>query len=169
MQESGISGPIYVSIGDEEKLAAFLDKNPKINPETMFVDGYDFSAYKAVGFKSFLETDKEEAKKVKTQPPQLSFKEWMGYFGAVGKVTPIPKGMKFGEVPEGVLRLGGTFVIRGNDVVYQWSDRIPGDHPDIEEVLSLAVMVSSEKKTDVTNGLPQLQNVLSSIKSFSLW
>jgi hypothetical protein len=46
--------------------------------------------------------------------------------------------MKFGEVPEGVLRLGGTFVVKGDKVLYQWNDRLPGDHPDIQEVLEIA-------------------------------
>jgi hypothetical protein len=47
-------------IGDEEKLAAFLDQNPNIPREKMSVDDYSFGAYKSVvGFKSFQETDKE--------------------------------------------------------------------------------------------------------------
>jgi len=119
-------------------LAAFLDQNPNIPRDKMFVDDYTFGAYKAVGFKSFLETDKEEAKKVKMAAPDLSMKQWMGYFGNVGKLSPIPKDMKFGEVPEGVLRLGGTFVVSGDEVLYQWSDRVPGDHPVIDDVLSIA-------------------------------
>jgi len=104
----------------------------------MFVDDYSFAAYKAVGFKSFTDTDKEAAKQVKLSAPNLSFKQWMSYFGNVGKLSPIPKDMKFGQVPEGVLRLGGTFVINGDKVLYQWSDRVPGDHPDIQEVLKIA-------------------------------
>lgn len=133
-----MKGPIFISIGDQEKLETFLKQNPNISKDQMLVDGYNFDAYKAVGFKSFLETDKEAVKDVKMSAPQLSFKQWMSYAGNVGKVSPIPKDMKFGEVPEGVLRLGGTFVVSGDDVVYQWSDRIPGDHPDIDEVVSIA-------------------------------
>lgn len=104
----------------------------------MFVDDYSFGAYKNVGFKSFLDTDKEEAKKVKMSAPDLTFKQWMSYFGSASKVTPIPEDMKFGQVPEGVLRLGGTFVVDGDEVVFQWSDRVPGDHPDLEEVVGIA-------------------------------
>lgn len=104
----------------------------------MFVDDYTFDAYKKVGFKSFTEMDKEAVKEVKMTAPNLSLQEWIGYFSNVGKVTPIPKGMKFGEVPEGVLRLGGTFVVKGDKVLYQWNDRLPGDHPDIQEVLEIA-------------------------------
>jgi hypothetical protein len=105
----------------------------------MFVDDYSFDAYKAVGFKAFTETDPEEVKKVKMSAPDLSLQQWMSYFGNVGKVSPIPKDMKFGQIPEGVLRLGGTFVVRGDEVLYQWSDRIPGDHADIQEVLDIAI------------------------------
>ena len=52
----------------------------------MFVDDYNFDAYKAVGFKSFLEVDKETVKDVKMSAPQLSFKQWMSYAGNVGKI-----------------------------------------------------------------------------------
>mmetsp|Transcript_36640 Transcript_36640/g.85634 ORF Transcript_36640/g.85634 Transcript_36640/m.85634 type:complete len:85 (-) Transcript_36640:283-537(-) len=68
----------------------------------------------------------------------------MRYFGNVMRVSPIPEGMKFGEVPEGVLRLGGTFVVRGDDVAYQWNDRLPGDHPDLEEVFAAAERAAKE-------------------------
>lgn len=108
----------------------------------MFVDGYEFAAYEAAGFGKFTDTDSETAKQVKLEAPDLGIKGWMGYFGTVGKVSPIPKNMKFGEIPEGVLRLGGTFVVKGDDILYQWSDRLPGDHPEIKEVLSVAVAAS---------------------------
>lgn len=150
MKTNNINGPIFVSIGDTEKLEEFLSKNPKIPRDSMFVDDYSFEAYKSVGFQSFLDTDKEAVKDVKMAAPDLSFSQWMSYFGSVMKVSPIPSDMKFGDVPEGVLRLGGTFVVSGDDVVYQWSDRIPGDHPDIQQVLDEAKEFSTkeqEKKT----------------------
>lgn len=139
MQDNGINGPIFVSIGDQEKLATFLEKNPTIDPQSMFVDGYDFAAYESAGFGKFTDADQDTAKQVKLGAPDLKFGQWMGYFGAVGKVSPIPKDMKFGEIPEGVLRLGGTFVVKGDEILYQWSDRLPGDHPDIEKVVSVAI------------------------------
>jgi len=128
-----------VSIGDEEKLRTFLEVNPGIPSDAMFVDDYTFGAYKAVGFKSFTEMEADVVKGVTLSAPNLSFRQWMGYFGNVVKVSPVPKGMKFGEIPEGTLRLGGTFVVKGDEVIYQWSDRLPGDHPDIQEVLDVAV------------------------------
>lgn len=128
-----------MSIGDREKMQAFLDKNPAIDPQSMFVDGYDFAAYEGVGFGKFTDVDPDTAKQVKIEAPDLGFGQWMGYLGAFVNVSPIPKDMKFGEIPEGVLRLGGTFVVKGNDILYQWSDRLPGDHPEIPEVVSVAV------------------------------
>jgi len=115
-----------------------LEQNPAIDPNSILVDGYDFGAYEAAGFGKFTDADPEAVKEVKMEAPGLGFGQWMGYFKAVGKVSPIPKGMKFGEIPEGVLRLGGTFVVKNDEIVYQWSDRIPGDHPDIAEVVSIA-------------------------------
>ena len=50
----------------------------------------------------------------------------------------VPKDMKFGEVPEGVLWTGGTFVVQGNEVLYQWTDTLPGNHPAVEDVLNVA-------------------------------
>lgn len=120
-------------------MEVFLSKNPSIDRQSMFVDGYDFAAYEAAGFGKFTDVDKETAKQVKMTAPDLGLSGWMGYIGAVGKVSPIPKDMKFGEIPEGVLRLGGTFVVKGDEILYQWSDRLPGDHPEIAEVLSVAI------------------------------
>lgn len=135
-----------MSIGDAEKLNAFLDANEWMDKEQMFVDDYSFDAYKAVGFGRFDEVDKEAAKQVKMSAPELGFGEWMSYFSIVGKISPIPKDMKFGEVPEGVLRTGGTFVVQGNDVRYQWTDTVPGNHPVIEDVLKIAKDARQKKK-----------------------
>jgi hypothetical protein len=136
----GIGGPIFVSIGDANKLNTFLDANPWMPKSQMFVDDYSFDAYKAAGFSRFDQVDKESdaVKNFKMTAPELGFKEWMNYFGVVSKVSPLPKDMKFGQVPEGVLWTGGTFVVQGDDVVYQWTDTIPGNHPVIEEVVSIA-------------------------------
>ena len=73
---------------------------------------------------------------IKIKTPNLSFKQWASYLGNVGSLSP-PE-IKFGEVPEGVLRLGGTLFVHKNNVKYQWNDRIPGDYPDISTVLKIA-------------------------------
>ena len=151
-----ISGPIFISIGDEEKLATFLEKNPEIPRDQVLVDDYSFGAYKAAGFGKFDDTDKEVAKEAMDNmgAPDLGLKGWWNYMTSVGKVSPIPKDMKFGEVPEGVLRLGGTFVVNGNDIFYRWSDRLPGDHPNIDDVIQIAEESSaSEQGGDIFQGV----------------
>lgn len=136
-ESNGIAGPLFISIGDDEKLNVFLDKNPYVPRENAFVDGYEFAAYEAAGFGKF---DTVKAKGVTITAPILNggMKGWWDYFTSVGKISPIPKDMKFGDIPEGVLRLGGTFVIQGDTIVYQWSDRVPGDHPNVAEVWNIA-------------------------------
>lgn len=53
-------------------------------------------------------------------------------------MTPWAKDGGFNLFPEGVRQVGGTFVVNGNDVVYQWNDRVPGDHPNIDVVMAVA-------------------------------
>lgn len=144
---TGISGPIFISIGDEEKLNLFLEKNPYVDRENVFVDDYNFDAYKAAGFGRFDEQDKDVAKEAakNMKAPDLGLKGAWDYLTSAGKLAPIPKDMKFGEIPEGVLRLGGTFVVNGNDIRYRWSDRLPGDHPDIEKVFQIAKEEATKK------------------------
>ena len=48
------------------------------------------------------------------------------------------------NLPEGGLRNGGTLVVKGDDVVYQWSDKIPSDVPDVEDVLRIARNAAKE-------------------------
>mmetsp|Transcript_32723 Transcript_32723/g.69094 ORF Transcript_32723/g.69094 Transcript_32723/m.69094 type:complete len:124 (+) Transcript_32723:496-867(+) len=116
----------------------------------MFVDDYSFDAYKAAGFSRFDQLDKEAVKDIKMTAPALSFGEFMNYFSTVGKVSPVPKDMKFGEFPEGVLWVGGTFVVQGDEVLYQWSDTVPGNHPVVEDVVNIAKEAAQKKKS---NGL----------------
>lgn len=124
-----------------------------------FVDDYTFGAYAAAGFGRFDEQDKEVAKEATKSmtAPELGWKGAWDYATTVMKVSPIPEDLPFGQIPEGVLRLGGTFVINGNEIVYRWSDRLPGDHPDINKVINIAEESVSTKKAG-TFQLPNLFN-----------
>jgi len=127
-------------------LSTFLELNPFIPREQVFVDGYDFTAYKDASFGRFDEQDKDMLEDVKMAAPDLGgFSGWWKYFTNVMKISPVPDDMKFGEVPEGVLRLGGTFVVKGDDIIYQWSDRVPGDHPVVQDVLDIARSTASKE------------------------
>ena len=138
MEKRGVPGPVFISVGTPEKLGKFLESNPAISEAQAFVDAseYDFEAYKAAGFGNIAPGTKLPEGGL--PPPKLGFGQWFKYFSNVAGVSPIPKDMKFGEIPEGVLRLGGVFVIRGGRVVYQHSDALPGDHAPIDEVLRAA-------------------------------
>ena len=103
---------------------------------SVFVDDYSFGAYNAVGFGKFTDLSEEDKKDVKVRQPELDggFGSWWKYLTNVMSLSPIDK--ENPGIPEGVLRLGGTFVVQGDNIVYQWSDRIPGDHPEPEDVLA---------------------------------
>ena len=118
------------------KLSKFLELNPAIPPQSMFVDNYDFDAYNSVGFGSMKNIDSAKAKDMKLTAPKLGgFGGWWKYLSNVAAISPIEPGKQ--GIPEGVLRLGGTFIINKDDVVYLWKDTVPGNTPDLEEVMKL--------------------------------
>lgn len=124
-------------MGDAEMLGKFLELNPSIPPEQMFVDDYSFAAYNSVTLGSMKDVnafDSEQMKNVKLSAPRLDgIRGWWKYLSNVGALSPVEKGTS--GVPEGVFRLGGAFVVRGDEVVYVWRERTPGDHPDLEQVM----------------------------------
>jgi len=150
LDEADIAGPIFISIGDAEKLDTFLELNPFIPRDRAFVDDYSFGAYEAVGFGKFSDVkDEEVLKSYKPTAPGLTLGEFWKYLTNAGKLSPIPKDAKFGDFPEGVLMVGGTFVVNGQDIIYQWNDQIPGNHPvvnDVVEVAKNAPVAKEEKK-----------------------
>mmetsp|Transcript_19647 Transcript_19647/g.41072 ORF Transcript_19647/g.41072 Transcript_19647/m.41072 type:complete len:90 (-) Transcript_19647:158-427(-) len=78
-------------------------------------------------------------KDVKLTPPK-GVNPWK-YLKNVMSLSPVDTStMKFGDIPEGVMRLGGTFVLSKAvdgtiDEIYRWEDKVPGDHPEVEDVL----------------------------------
>ena len=56
----------------------------------------------------------------------------------VGQLAPVPKdgSLKFGDVPQGVRVLGGTYSVDGDAVTFAHMDEVPGATPEIEEVLA---------------------------------
>ena len=114
-----------------------MKQNPSVPPENILVDGYDFDAYELAGF------SKEIGDLTPTEAPAAPKGwgpgRWYSYVSNVMAMSPIPKDMKFGETPRGVLRLGGTYVLgTGKEIKYGWTDKIPGDHPDLDEVIAAA-------------------------------
>lgn len=135
LRAAGYKGPFFVSIGkDVEGLQTFLDKNPNIPRESIFLDEDNFGGYKKMGLGKMSFTDankvREAAKSIKK--PEVNF---FDYLSIAGKVTPIPKDLKFGQIPEGVTYLGATFVVSSDKFVYVYEDGLPGDHPEPASVL----------------------------------
>jgi hypothetical protein len=142
-------GLYFISIGDETKLQKFLELNPNIPPSIVFVDGYDFEAYKAVGFGSLDDiavVGGIDKKDIKMKAPNLGggIVKWWQYLTNVMELSPVEKG-KTG-IPEGVKRLGGTIVVSGDDIVYKFSDRIPGDTPNVDNVMTIVKKQYSTQK-----------------------
>lgn len=141
LAEAGIEGPIFVSIGDKDRLQAFLATNPEISADKFFVDGYDFEAYKQAGFGRFDEKPKEITENVKPKPAQLGgIQGWWTFLTNFLQLAPVTPDMKFPEnlTPEGLFWVGGTIVIKGDDIVYRWDDRISGDYPEASEIVEIA-------------------------------
>lgn len=124
---------VLVSLGSAEKLGKFLELNPEIPRSIARVDeSMDFALYEACGFGKFTDA----TTKPKLQSPNFSFGDWFKYLTNVAKLAPIREAER--GVPEGVLRLGGTFVLRGEDVAYAHAEALPGAHADVDDVLAAA-------------------------------
>lgn len=128
-----------MSVGTAEQLAQFLELNPELaGAKALIDDSADFAAYRTAGF-----TDKLGDVPL-TQPPDfkppkaLGPLKWLTYLRNVMALAPIPKdksSLKFGDVPEGVKVLGGTFAIDDDSIVFSHKDPVPGATPSIERVL----------------------------------
>jgi hypothetical protein len=84
------------------------------------------------------EKTQEAAKKIGA-PNMGGFGGWFKYLSNVGKLTDMKPKPSDKGAPEGVLRLGGTFVVKGPSVVYAWEDPLPGVDPDVDIVVANAL------------------------------
>ena len=134
---AGVKGPLFISVGSFEQLAKFLELNPEIDQTSALVDpSSDFAAYRAAGFTNLMgDTQLESAPDFKP-PRDMSPGRWWSYLRNVMALSPKPE--KVGEFPQGVKVLGGTYVIDGDDVVFDHQDVVPGATPDISAVLAAA-------------------------------
>jgi hypothetical protein len=133
LRAAGVRGPLFVSVGNNDNLRAFLQANPHFPSDSVFVDTKDLAAYKAVGFKKLFEVTPKP-----TGLPGLSGDQWRTYLSNLQSLLPFGNERDPAAVSDGVRQLGGTFVLNGNDVVYGWADRVPGDDPDPTDVLRQA-------------------------------
>ena len=92
----------------------------------------NFALYEACGFGKFTDA----TTKPKLQSPNFSFGDWFKYLTNVAKLAPIREAER--GVPEGVLRLGGTFVLRGEDVQRARRLGLRARCADVDDVLAAA-------------------------------
>jgi hypothetical protein len=127
---AGVSA-LMISIGDADKINNFLELNPNIPRGMLYADASDdFDAYGAANFGKIGDVTPD---KLELKPPEGV--DWLKYLLNVGKLAPVKK---WNEVPEGVLKLGGSFILEDDKVLYGWADAIPGDYPEVEELLKAA-------------------------------
>jgi hypothetical protein len=91
-----------------------------------------FDLYEAAGFGKIGDAKPET---VDIKPPAFGWREWWAYLTNVAALAPIRKDKPMTGVPEGVLRLGGTFVLDGDDVNYAHAEELPGTSPEVDDVM----------------------------------
>lgn len=138
----GVNGPVFISIGTPEKLETFLELNPYMPRDSILVDDYEHRLYKKLGFSRFDEVSMDQANGISLKKLLRFFNLGVGslwnYTTRFLDMAPVEGGVDWTDLPEGGLRNGGTIVVKGDDVVYQWSDTIPSDVPDIADVIVAA-------------------------------
>mmetsp|Transcript_57945 Transcript_57945/g.152611 ORF Transcript_57945/g.152611 Transcript_57945/m.152611 type:complete len:139 (-) Transcript_57945:129-545(-) len=124
-----------IAPGTSAKLRRFLELNPTVPRDRVFVDDSEnYEAFKAMNFGS-LDVDLPGRENVKMRAPDLGgVGGWLDYLGNVFALSPMREGEE--GVPKGVKLLGGTFVVgRGLEegdkgrVLFAHADRLPGDYP----------------------------------------
>jgi len=141
--DGDVVGPIFVSIGTPEKLETFLELNPHVPRESILVDNYEHALYKKLGFSRFDEASPEQLKGNVDLTKLFRFLDlkipglW-NYATKSLEMAPVEGSVDWFDLPEGGLRNGGTLVVKGNSVIFQWKDTIPSDVPNSEDVLKIA-------------------------------
>lgn len=120
-------------MGDAGKLNKFLELNPAVPRSLCYVDdSKNFEAYATAGFGNIGSLVPE----MKIQPPNFKdFGMWLKYLANVMSLAPVDPAT--GNT-EGVLKLGGTFVLQGNRILYAFAEPVPGQHAPLDEVLAAA-------------------------------
>jgi len=111
LKSLNLAGPIMVAPGTPEKLNKFLELNPTVSRDTLFVDDSEnYDAFKGMRFGK-LEIGKPPPEGTQLAPaPDLGW-DWLSYLGNVMSLSPVREGED--GVPEGVTLLGGTIVLSG--------------------------------------------------------
>lgn len=121
-------------------MQCFLENNPTIEDSQIFVDKPTFEAYNTMGI-GIIFQDLEKTKKggMNFKLPKLSFDQWKDYLKSINQLTD-PNVVRTKEV---VTRLGATYAIDGEDIVYSYEEGVPGDNPNPLSVLEILTKASS--------------------------
>eukprot|EP00667_Euglena_gracilis_P007810 EG_transcript_7889 len=130
LHAANVHGPFFLSVGNVENLKTFLELNPHVPHDSIFIDAKDFAAYRTVGFKNLFEVTPTT-----TRLPSFSGGEWWAYLSNVRRVIPYGNENDLDATQRAVRLLGGTFVLDGPDVAFAWRDRVPGDELEPPAVL----------------------------------
>jgi len=141
-----VEWPIFVSIGTSEKLETFLEMNSCVPRDGILVDDYDHTLYKKLEFSRFDEaelvwSDTLKASKL-LQFTNIGVANLLNYTTNALRMAPVKGRVDWRSLPEGGLRNGGTLIVNGEDIVYQWSDKIPSDVPNVNDILNMARKVA---------------------------
>jgi len=130
--------PLFISIGDREKLRIFLDSNPHVPRDQLFVDSDSYDAYNAAGLERLDKVNStlalEALRAIKPLGYQPNANEIWEFARNFPRLAPIPWPDRVEKAAEGLLRLGGTVVVYKGKILYQWNDQFLGDHPEIKDV-----------------------------------
>lgn len=106
------------------------------------MDDYDHVLYKKLGFSRFDEVNSEQRKQIDAMKLlrflDLGLSNLWNYVTKALEMAPVEGNVDWLDLPEGGLRNGGTVVVKGDDVIYYWSDTIPSDVPNVKDVLEIA-------------------------------
>ena len=112
------------------------------------MDDYNHELYKQLGFSRFDELSKNEATKINATKlisfSGLGIPSLFNYATRFGDMVPIEGSVDWNNLPESGLRNGGTVVVKGDDVIYQYSDLIPSDVPNVADVVEIAKTAASK-------------------------
>ena len=143
-----ITGPIFISIGTQAKLNTFLELNPHVPRDSIFVDDYNHELYKQLGFSRFDELNKDDTDKINATKLisffGLGVPSLFNYATRFWDMVPTEGSVDWSNPPEGGMRNGGTLIVKGDDVIYQHSDLIPSDVPNVADVVEIAKTAASK-------------------------
>ena len=101
-----------------------------------------------MGFSRFDELNKDDAVNAKKLVSffGLGVPSLFNYATRFGDMVPTEGRVDWNNLPEGGLRNGGTVIVKGDDIIYQHSDLLPSDVPNVADVVEIAK--TAESKND---------------------